>query len=111
MGFSHVLKSGHLVCRPQGDLDEVLLADLTALAAGPQSAGAKGLILDLTETAYISSQGVAGLLKLQASLGARQCPLRLAAPSPLVRRILYQAGVAAAIPVFATVDAVFGDPA
>ena len=97
-----------LVCRPEGDLDEAAVSRI-AEALKAEGTQPKGVVLDMAGTSYISSQGVAALLKFQTALAERKRSLALAAPPPLVKRILYQAGVASAIPVHTTVEEACGE--
>ncbi len=91
-----------LVFVPSGDLGEAECARVEALAAERK---AKAAVLDLSEATYLSSQGVGILLALQSRLAALKCLLILAAPTPLVRRILHQAGLAGLLPVHPTLEA------
>ena len=111
MTLSHEVRGLALVCRPEGDLDESAEARIAELAAAPEASGARAVVLDMGGTTYISSRGVAALLKLQSDLSARKRALSLAAPSPLVRRILYQAGISAAVPIHLTVEEACGKQA
>ena len=95
MTLSHEVRGLALVCRPEGDLDESAEARIAELAAAPEASGARAVVLDMGGTTYISSRGVASLLRLQSDLTA---------PSPLVRRILFQAGVVAAMSIYFTVE-------
>ena len=104
MTLNHEVRGQDLVCRPEGDFDESTGPGIAAAAAAPESASVRAVILDMGATTYISSSGVAALLKLQADLAAGKRALSLAAPSPLVRRILYQAGVSTAVPIHLTVE-------
>lgn len=101
---------GVLVVRVEGGIDEACGVRVADLAASPQGAAAKGVILDLAGLDYLSSQGVAVLLKLQTALAARKRTLALASPTPLVRRILHQAGLAGILPIHSTVEVACGQP-
>ena len=109
MDIRHEIRGAHLVCRPQGEMDEAAAGRLAALLATAPLAAPKKVVLDLESVAYISSQGIAALLKLQTDLSAHKRDLSLAAPTPLVRRILYQAGLASALPIHLTVEAACGE--
>ena len=105
MGLTHTMSDGVMVCHPEGDLDDAAVRNLSELVASDSVSRGPGMVLDLAAATYVSSQGVAGLLKLQALLAERKRSLAVANPSPLVRRILYQAGVAQAIPIHPDVAA------
>ena len=66
------------------------------------------MVVDRGATAYLSSRGVSVLLTLHANLNSRKRALARAAPSSLVRRILYQAGIASAMPIHLTVEEACG---
>ena len=111
MTLNHEIREQALVCRPEGDFDEAVEARISELAFAPETGAERTVVLDLGATAYLSSRGVAALLKLQADLGSRKRSLALAAPSSLVRRILYQAGIASAMPIHLTVEEACGKKA
>ncbi len=96
-GMKQRLAGSVLVLTPAGEPAEADFAGIDAL-----SVGHKGVVLDLSEVPYLSSQGVVALLGLQARL---KCPFVLAAPAPLVKRILHQAGIASVLPLHASVEA------
>jgi anti-anti-sigma factor len=105
MELPHVVRGKVLVCSPEGDVDEATVHLIAELAASPHAGWSHALILDMGAATYISSQGVASLLKLQTDLALQKRHISLASPSPLVKRILYQAGVASAMAIHATVEA------
>lgn len=104
MEIPHKVCGRVLVCSPEGDVDEATLCSIAELAASSHADCAHALILDMGAATYISSQGVASLLKLQTDLALRKRHVALAAPPPLVKRILYQAGIASAMTIHATVE-------
>ena len=104
----HEILRGVLVVRVEGPIDEACGARVADLASSSQGAAAKGVILDLAGLDYLSSLGVAVLLKLQTALAVRKRTLAIASPTPLVRRILHQAGIAGILPIHSTVDAACG---
>ena len=96
-----------LVCRPEGELDEATGQRIADLAS---SQAPRKVVLDLSETSYLSSQGISALLLLQTQLAGQKRSLALAAPSPLVRRILHQAGIAGVVPILTNMEGAGGDP-
>ncbi len=104
MALPHSVRGKVLVCSPEGDVDEATVRGIADLAAAPHTGWSHVLILDMGSATYISSQGVASLLKLQTALALQKRHIALASPSPLVKRILYQAGIASAMAIHATVE-------
>ena len=86
------------VLRVAGDLDlDGVAAVRGALLA---AAGPAGLVVDLHDTGYVSSAGVALLVELSTRVAAQGAPfaLRVSAGSP-VARVLDLTGLRAALPV------------
>jgi len=107
MALEHHREGAALVFRPEGDVGEDLLKEVSGILA---EAPTGRVVLDLSATPYLSSQGISLLLALQARLAASSCVLALAAPSPLVRRILHQAGIAGVVPLHANVAEARAEP-
>ena len=104
MELPHAVHGKVLVCSPEGDVDEATVRSIAELAASSHAGWSHALILDMGAATYISSQGVASLLKLQTDLALQKRHIALASASPLVKRILYQAGIASAMAIHATVE-------
>ncbi|MFH8408804.1 STAS domain-containing protein [Streptomyces sp. NPDC018019] len=110
-----VVREGHraedaLVVTVTGPLDIDTVAPLeealrTAGAARPDGAGtgdgaARPVVVDLAAVDFADSTTVNVLLQQHAALGTR---LRLAAPSPGLRRLFELTGLDAVLPLYATV--------
>ena len=95
-----------IVARVGGELDMTncsYVRDELTRSIPPDSAG---MIVDLTETAYLDSAAIELLFELARRLGRHRQRLRIAMPddSPL-RRVLELTDVRAVAPVHPTVDA------
>ena len=95
-------EDGVLILAPTGDLEE---PDCARTEASASERKARAVLLDLSASDYLSSQGIGILLALQARLAPLPCSLLLAAPTPLLRRLLHQAGLASILPLHASVEA------
>lgn len=73
-----------IVVRARGTFDRGAAAAIEALLDG----GDGRIILNLGQVEYISSSGVAALVKLSSTR-----PLRIASPAPCVRDVLSLAGI------------------
>ncbi|MER7695768.1 MULTISPECIES: STAS domain-containing protein [unclassified Streptomyces] len=92
---------GALVLTVSGDLDidSVGPLDLALTAAADHGSGP--VVVDLSGIGFADSTTVNVLLQGHTTLGDR---LRLAAPSPFMRRLIDMIGLATALPVLPTVE-------
>jgi len=89
--------------RGEIDLSNAQVLSLRIEADVPNSAA--GVVIDLSETSYLDSSGVALLVRLGDRLRPRRQPVRVVAPagSP-VRAVLEIAGVPALLPIDSTIE-------
>ena len=76
-------------------------AVLTGLVAALDG-GAKVVIVDMSDTSFCDSAGVASLVRAHRQAAANQARVRLVTTAPAVQRILSLTGVETLIPVFPT---------
>ncbi len=81
------------------DIDSVAPLDLALTSAADDGSGP--VVVDLSGVGFADSTTVNVLLQGQAALGDR---LRLAAPSPFMRRLIGMIGLDSALPVLPSVD-------
>jgi anti-sigma B factor antagonist len=67
------------------------------------------VIVEMSGLRYIDSSGAKALLDAHRTFARRGRRLRLAAPSPMARRILEVLGLESVLPMFDTVDAALED--
>jgi anti-anti-sigma factor len=97
---------GSMVARLRGEVDLANARDLEAELTDAVPNDATGLVLDLTDTAYLDSSGVRLLFGLAESLHRRSQELSLVVPteSP-TRRVLELCGVEQVATIAERVDA------
>jgi len=100
------------VARVAGELDMSNCADAREDLTRATPADGDGLVVELTETAYLDSAAIELLFELARRLGRRRQALRIVMPddSPL-RRVLELTDVRAVAPVHASLEAALGAPA
>lgn len=97
-------EQGALVLAVAGDLDIDNVSRLGTALEDAARDGVAPVVIDLSAVSFADSTTVNVLLQGQAALGPR---LRLAAPSPFMRRLIGVLGLDSALPVFDSVtDAV-----
>jgi len=67
------------------------------------NAGARGLVVDMTETTFCDSSGIAALTRAARRAAANESSMRLAATAPAVLRVLNLVGIDRLIDVHPTV--------
>ena len=82
--LSHEISGGALVVRVQGKFDREAASAVEALLGSHQGVR----VVTMRDVTYISSSGIAALVKLSSSAG-----IRLAAPAECVRHSLSLAGI------------------
>ncbi|MFF3095467.1 STAS domain-containing protein [Streptomyces cyaneofuscatus] len=92
---------GALVLTVSGDLDIDSVPPLGRALETAAEDGSGPVVVDLSGVGFADSTTVNVLLQGQTALGGR---LRLAAPSPFVRRLIGMIGLDSAIPVRQDVD-------
>ncbi|WP_417159465.1 STAS domain-containing protein [Streptomyces cyaneofuscatus] len=92
---------GALVLTVSGDLDIDTVPPLGRALETAAEEGSGPVVVDLSGVGFADSTTVNVLLQGQTALGGR---LRLAAPSPFVRRLIGMIGLDSAIPVLQDVD-------
>jgi len=91
---------GRFVVRVAGEIDISNARDLAATIETSVPNSAPVLVVDLTETRYLDSSGVALLLRLAERLKARRQELRVLVPrSAAVRAGLVLAGLGKVMPI------------
>jgi anti-anti-sigma factor len=91
--------------RVHGEIDLSNAREVSAAIGVVMGQEARKLVVDLTDTTYLDSSGVALLLRLAERLRARRRELHIVAPrgSP-VRRVLHFTGVPRVIPLEARLE-------
>lgn len=91
-----------LVLTVSGDLDIDSVAPLGLALTAAADDGSGPVVVDLSGVGFADSTTVNVLLQGHTALGDR---LRLAAPSPFMRRLIEMIGLDSALPVLPSVDA------
>lgn len=92
------------MARVKGDVDLLTAPDFEHALRNQIDAG-RNVVVDLSATRYADSSAINVLLKLGRALGERRNRLVLAAPSPLIARVLEMMAVTDLVPILPTVDA------
>ncbi|GHF50811.1 MULTISPECIES: STAS domain-containing protein [Streptomyces] len=92
---------GALVLTVSGDLDIDSVAPLGLALTSAADDGSGPVVVDLSGVGFADSTTVNVLLQGHTALGDR---LRLAAPSPFMRRLIDMIGLDSALPVLPAVD-------
>ena len=92
------------VARVKGDIDLLTAPDFEQAIRHQIEAG-RNVVVDLSATRYADSNAINVLLKLGKALGERRSRLVLAAPSPLIARVLEIMAVTDLVPILPTVNA------
>jgi anti-anti-sigma factor len=93
------------VVRPPHELNDDTVSGFEAELVAPMGTGGPGLIVDLGDTSFVSSSGLACLVKIGMRLDARGRKLALARPQRDVERSLKLLRLDAKLPLFPSVDA------
>ncbi|TMI97792.1 MAG: STAS domain-containing protein [Bacillati bacterium ANGP1] len=100
-----ILKGDVVVASLEGEVDLSNAHDIREdiLASIPNTAA--GLILDLTKTVYLDSQGIQVLLDVTELLGVRQQRIRLIVPTAaLIRQVLSLTSLASVLSLDPTME-------
>ena len=81
----------HAVLTVTGDLDLATAPELTSLGVALVDAGAADVIVDARRLAFCDSSGLSALVQIANRLPERR--LAIAAPTPIVRRVLEMSGL------------------
>jgi anti-anti-sigma factor len=92
------------VVRPAGEIDLAVEDQFQDHLGGLIDAGAKYLIVDLSEVSFLDSSGIQALLATQQRARMAGGELTVASPSENVRKIFEIVGVAATFGLYTTVD-------
>jgi anti-anti-sigma factor len=94
-----------VVVAVSGEVDLSNVAEIREQVLSAVSNSSRGLVVDLTTTAYIDSQGIKMLLDLAYRLGVRRQKMHLVVPEgSLLKSLLTLVAVPKAIPTSETVD-------
>jgi anti-anti-sigma factor len=102
-------RGGYPVARIQGEIDASNVVWLETRLTGLLDNQGHGLIVDLADTTYLDSAGIALLFGLAATLRRHQQELRLVviSTSPIARMVALT-GLASAVPTHESVEAAAG---
>ena len=93
------------VVRVRGEIDMTNAGALSAMIENAMPAGTPTLVLEMSDTTYLDSRGVALLLRLAERLRSRRQELRLVVPpEATIRAVLDFTGVPAVMRVDARLD-------
>jgi len=87
-----------------GELDLASAPDLADVAARKVADGQVNLIIDLSKLTFCDSAGLRVFVRYRSELDARGGRLVLAAPQPIVRRVLEVSGLVELFGCYQTVD-------
>lgn len=91
---------GTCVIRLRGEIDIANVEDIAKAIKAASAKSHRGLVLDLTNTMYLDSAGVALLFRLAHRLQARRQQMRLVVPRDApVRAVLDLTGLTKLVPV------------
>jgi anti-anti-sigma factor len=96
-------RAGCVVVALRGELDVCTAADGLSALTAPAAAGAR-IIVDLAELAYMDCYSLSGLLAVRAQVRRAGGDLALAAPQPMVLRLLVLRDMVSHRLVFTSVD-------
>jgi anti-anti-sigma factor len=96
--------TGHTLVTLAGECDLNTGRPLRDVLTSEVSRGARRLIVDLTSLTFMDSTGLQVLLSTRSVLAVRGGTLMLAAPQPVVARILELTGANQVIPVYGRLE-------
>lgn len=92
------------VLRLAGRLDASTVGHLERALADAQTAGARAVVIDLSQLTYVSSSGLRVLLSARSSIRKKGGDLFLCALSPSVREVFDMVGFSAIFSLFESVE-------
>jgi stage II sporulation protein AA (anti-sigma F factor antagonist) len=103
-----ILRDGSwLLANWRGDIDMANADILEEAALGALQNTDSGLIINLTDVAYVDSAGIRSLLTLRRLLAHRQQKMFVVVPErSVLRKALEVGGVSALVPIHRSIDAV-----
>jgi anti-anti-sigma factor len=101
--IAHESLGGHTVLTVDGDLDLATAPELTSLGLALVEAGAASVVVDAQKLVFCDSSGLSALVQIANRLAERR--LAIAAPTPIVRRVLEMSGLVDAFVVTESVPA------
>lgn len=100
-----ILRGDVVVASLEGEVDLSNAHDVREDILGSITNTTTGLILDLTKTVYLDSQGIQVLLDITELLGVRQQRIRLIVPKDaLIRQVLSLASLASVLALDQTME-------
>lgn len=108
LSFTPRNENGAIVLTLAGELDVYTLAKLKEAIALLLEKPLRGVILDLSQVAYVDSSSIGYFIKLEGQTKGKMFRFGIAAPSPEVRRIFELTHVTRVLTIFETVDLALG---
>jgi anti-anti-sigma factor len=99
--IAHEHRGRHAVVTVDGDLDLATAPELTSLGLALVEAGTAGVVVDARRLAFCDSSGLSALVQIANRLDGGR--LAIAAPTPIVRRVLEMSGL---VDAFVVTDSV-----
>lgn len=90
-----------LVIELHGEIDASMAVDIESIVTTAQQQRCRSVVLDLSDVAFIDSQGLRELIAAQLALATGGTSLYLRNPSKMVRRVLEISGAGEVIPLTA----------
>jgi anti-sigma B factor antagonist len=99
------------IARVQGEIDASNVSWVQERLRAPLTNECDGLAVDLSETTYLDSAGIAMLFELSTALRQRQLRLRLVvADGSSIARMITLTGLAGAVPTHPSLEAALAAP-
>lgn len=100
-----VLRNSFIIASLEGEVDLSNAHAVREQVLGAIPNTATGLILDMSKTAYLDSQGIQVLLDVAESLGVRRQRIRLMVPEgALIRRVLSLTSIGNSLPIDSKIE-------
>lgn len=96
----------HLLCRPVGAIDAFSVSEFRAAVAAVPSG--TSLVFDLSGVSFLDSAGLGALIGAVRRLRQMGGEVTIAAPRPLIARVLHTTGFDRIVSIFASVGAAVG---
>ena len=101
-----VATDAHLLCRPVGAIDAFSVSEFRAAVAAVPSA--TSLVVDLSGVSFLDSAGLGALIGAVRRLRQLGGEVTIAAPRPLIARVLHTTGFDRIVSIFASVGEAVG---